>query len=819
MYYRNREWFSAQVGALRLAVRSLRRVPGYSAACIVTLGLGVGASTLLFSIVHTVLLKPLPFPDGHKLVALSHWYADKSGTQVSPANLRDYSTHTRVFESLAGFTGTEVVLTGVDRAERLSAQLVTEEFFQTLRVQPVLGRTLTAADYSGDAGASVVLSEGVWKRIFGSERDVIGRTILLNREETTVVGVVPLPMTLPGGGDVWQPLRLSSAWYSDEMRGEAEILNVIGRLRATASVDHARAQLHDVAASLRDQFPALFPSEGGWAIAVVPLRELVVGATREPLLLLQGASVFLLMIATANVANLMLARALSRRQEIAIYKALGAGVGRVASSLLIEALILGAAGLVTGMGIARLGAEIFARSTAGTYAGGMAGQLDGSVIWFAVGVALVSTLVSCLAALLRMASVQPSVGMGNDARSAAAGSILPTQRLLVISAAALTFALLVGVGLMSRSLYNLSKVDLGFSTAGVTVASLQLSGGTSRDARRAHQFLPRLVDQLEQRPGIAAAGAGLSPPFIGQRWKTRFVPEDLWRSSSMQEILPEAELNPVTSNYFSAAGIPVLEGRSVDDRHEEGSPKYAVVNHTLAQRYWPGKSAVGERIATNPDWGDEPDWLTVIGVVGDVRTESMTGEPSPTIYEPLAQSSGGFGTLLVRSTMSDESVARLIREEVERLDPGVAVYDVRPMGGIIAQQTASRRLSLSVAFAFAVSGVLLAGVGLYGVMNYHVKSRTREFAVRISLGAQRNHITWLVLRHAGGLLLLGLLLGILLAIQLSAYLRGLLFGVSETDPVTYLGLAAFLTAVVAVAAYRPARKAALTDPNRALRAE
>jgi putative ABC transport system permease protein len=792
---------------IRFALRSLRRQPGFALVAILTLSLGIGANTAIFTVVDGVLLRSLPYPDSERIVAL--WETGPKGgkAHVSKLNFLDWKSQSRSFSSMAAYSGVwggPETVTGGTRAERAWTVRISEDFFDVLRVRPAVGRGLAAADHLPGAVPSAVVSHAFWTRSLASRKDLDGLLLHLSGRSYRVAGVMPRGFRFPGETDVWVPSVLAR----DDSGRSAHNYRVIARLAPSASLESARTEMRLISSRLERQYP---DSNREVFASVERLRDDLAGSARPALLVLLAAVAALLLIACANVASLSLARAVGRRREFAIRSAIGAGRWRLARPLLAEALLLSVAGGIAGIAIAALVVR-------GILAGGgslpRSGEisLDYRAIAFTAALCLATALISGLAPALRLAATRPQAALSEGGRSGDGGARQRLRGALVAGEVALTMILLVGAGLLLASFRNLLLVPPGFDSDGVLAAETSLPldarGVPDRRAGRA------LLAEVGSVPGVESVGAISSLPISGANISGTFVLDDAAGTQG------KAGYRIVAPGYIETLRIPVVEGRALTDHDDERAPQVGTVNQALAARFFPGRSPVGRRIRMTGMDSFTDTWLTIVGVTGDVRSLGLTSPPQPEIsVSYLQRPDRAFNlSIVIRAPGDPARVAAAIRDRAQAVNPDVA-FDFVALNDVVSHSVAARRDTLVLVGAFAALALLLAVVGLYGLVSYTVSQRTREIGVRVALGARSVDVIGLVLRQGTRLAGAGALAGAAGALGASRLMRALLFGVGPSDPAVYAAVGLLLVGATAAASWIPARRAARVDPVVALRAE
>lgn len=814
-------WLETFGQDLRYGVRTLRKSPGFTLVAIITLALGVGANTAIFSVIQSVLLRPLPFPEQERLVVV--WKKDLTSgnplVELSFPEVRDWQARSQSFNSLAAMPttvyGYGYVLTGRGEPVQLESAKVTGRFFSVLGARAALGRVLDENDDRANGAGVVVLSDGLWRERFGADPAVVGQTIALNQTSFTVVGVMPAGFTFPQGVDLWVPLQATMNPRGLENRG-AVYLQAVGRLKPGVSLAQAEAELNTIVAGLAAQFPET--QAAGQRVVLTPLTDYVFGGAKLALWALFAATALLLLVAATNVANLSLARGTSRRRELAVRVALGASRGRLARQLFVESLLVAACGGATGILLAYWLVDLLVAIAPGDIP-----RLEDVRL---SGVALLASLVCTLASVLIFGLLPAVLASGfnlNEALTEAGGKLTGTRsgtRLhggLVVSEIALTVILLAGAMLILRSFVNLSRVPLGFDPKGVLTMQLRLTGAKYGTVGSRREFFRQLVERVEAQPGVIAASGVLTRPLEGAvGWDQEFAVEGQPQDEARKN--PNANYETINPHYFRTFSIPLKAGREFDVQDKQGGVPVVIVSETLATRFFGSADrAISKRLKFDPSDADEP-WRLIVGVAGDVRYRELQGTRLD-VYAPHAQSTPNLNHFAVRTTLDKASALALVRREVAALDPQLAVSGVATMDEIVALRLSRPRFSAALLNWLAVMATLLAAVGIFGVMAFAVAQRTRELGLRVALGAQPADMMKLVLGQGMKMAGPGVLIGVAGAAVLTRWLASLLYGVSATDPLTFIGTAALMTGVALIACYLPARRAARADPMVALRSE
>ncbi|MCM3901972.1 MAG: ABC transporter permease [Pyrinomonadaceae bacterium] len=796
-------------------VRTLVKSPGFTAVAVLALTLGIGANTAIFSVVNSVLLRPLPFSDPGRLVQL--WEAKASmGRTEMPAsypNFADWRDQNQVFEHLVAYSDWTFNLTGTGEAERIRSAIVSPAFFSALGIKAIRGRVFLAGEDERGKDLVAVISESLWQRRFDSDPNIVGRSINLDDKSFTVVGIIARGVQAPLLSDeieLWAPV--SHGFGSTNRFGH--YLNVIGRLNPDVTTQQAQAEMNTIA-RLEQQYPE---SNKGLGVRVVSLGEQIVGNFRTSLLVMLGAVVFVLLIGAANVANMSLARAATRQKEIAIRTALGAGRWRIVRQLLTESMLLSLTSGVLGFLVAIWGIDLLVALSPADLPRVKEVTIDLRVLGFTLAVSLLTGILFGLLPALQASRSKLNERLKAGGRSATSGT--NRQRLrgsLVITEIALSLVLLVGAGLLIRSFIRLQSVNPGFNPSNVLTMQLDLSGPKYKTGSQVIAFHNQLLERLKQLPAVQYASTRSFVPIASDASFAylRFNVEG--RQADISEA-PVAFYNGVSPDYFQTMMIPMLKGRGFSDKDVRGSQNVAIVNAALAQRYFGAEDSIGKRISLE-DNPKEGDWVTIVGVVGDTKPRELRSEPVAELYMPYNQQPERGMSLMIRYLEGGTGVAAAVRNEVLALDKDQPVYSIRTLDSVLSESVATPRFRTLLLGVFAGVALILAGVGIYGVISYAVSQRTHEIGIRMALGARATDVLKLVLKGGMILVLIGVALGLAGAFALTRVLTTLLFGVTPTDVATFATVSLGLIVVALLACYIPARRATKVDPLVALRYE
>jgi putative ABC transport system permease protein len=808
---------------LRFALRSLAKKPGFASVAVLTLALGIGANTAIFSVVYGALLEPLPYNEPSRLVVLNETTPKVGKVSVSYPNFLDWRKTSHAFSEMAAVeqVGFNLAGAGVSQPEVISGDAVSPNFLSMLGVRPFLGRDFAPSEEKTGAAPVVLLSYSLWKSHLGGDPNAVGRTILLNGRSFVIAGVLPANYRSLDKTDVLEPIGVWATTNTEEAadRGDRGDMLVMGRLAPGVSFAQAQAEMNSIATALANEYP-LQNGQGG--VAMQSIREAFVGDSQEEILVLFGAVMFVLLIACANVANLFLVRGAARTREIALRIALGASRSRVVRQMLTESFVLASLGGTVGVALAIGGVRGLTALIPMNALGDAPLSLNSAVLLFAGGVVVLAALLFGLAPAMHSTRPDVQSELKEGARTTSAGTSQNRLRsALAVAEIALALVLLVGAGLMMKSLYRLLLVDPGVQTDRVLTMEMDLRTQQYAKDPAKLNFWQQVLERVRALPGVENDAVGTVVPFTGNHNRADITVEGmpLPRHGSY----PHPDFHMVSPGYASTLGITLLRGRTFTDADNETGAAVGMINAKLAQQYFPNQDPIGTRFMfgdlADATAKDPPKWITIVGVVGDTKLYGLGNPSRLEVYIPYRQSSAGDMILLVKSKMDATALVGSIRGVVASIDKDQPIDSIATMNDLRSRSMSGRQTTLILLGAFSALALALAAIGIYGVISYTVAQRTRELGVRLALGAQRGHILGLVLGQGARLAVIGLALGSVAAAGLSGALRSLLFATSPLDPLTFLGVALVLGAVSLVACYIPARRAMRVDPLVALRYE
>jgi putative ABC transport system permease protein len=795
----------------RYALRQLIKAPSFTIVAILTLALGIGACTAIFSVVNVVLLQPLDYSQPDRIVNIRETNLPKFPEfSVSPPNYIDWEKQTKSYEYLAAYSGARINLTGDGEPQQLLGVKATGHYFDVFGIKPAVGRFLLPEEDAPGKDHVVVLSYGFWQRVFGGARDVAGRAVQLNGEPYTIVGVAPFGFGLTGKIDAWLPMAFKPDETANDARG-GHYINVVGRLKPGVTVTQARAELEVIASQLAKQYP---DSNKGWGILLMPIQDYTVRDVKPVLYTLLGAVGCVLLIACANLANLLLARATARSREISIRAALGAGRARLVRQLLTESVVLAVFGGILGVLLARWGLDALLALAPTSLPRITEIHLDFRVLLFSLALSVVTGLLFGIAPALLAARTDVNEALKQGTRGSTEGGARGRLRsALVVIEVTFALVLLGGAGLLARSFMQLTHVDPGFVPENATLLRLSLPQKKYPEKDQQIAFANALLERIKNLPGVQAAGITQSMPLVGD-YVLSFNIEG--RPHIDPADLPSTNYYAVTPDYFRAMGIRLVRGRVFTAQDDAKAPRVCVINETLARQFFPNEDPIGKRmnITNGPD-----TWREIVGIVGDIKQYGVDKATSAQSYEPFAQVPFTSLNVVIRVNGSSAALLGAIRPAVYAVDKDQPIGIIRPLEEIMADSIARQRFAMTLLTVFSGVALIIAAVGIYGVMAYNVVQRTGEFGIRMALGAQQGDVLRLVLTQGGKLIGLGLAIGLLATLGASRAMGSMLFNVSAYDPVTLTGITLLLGAVALIACFFPANRATKVNPIEALRVE
>jgi putative ABC transport system permease protein len=805
------------IADLRSSARSLARTPGLTFVLLLTIALGIGANTAIFSLINAVLLRPLPFADPESLVMV--WedssFAGFPRNTPAAANYADIKAQSRTLEDMAALDFRSFNLTGDGEPERLEANGVTANLLPLLGTRPALGRSFTAEEDSPEGPKVAMLSYGLWQSRYGGERSIIGRELLLNNEKYTVVGVLPAGFEfLRKDIGIFVPIAFTRGLLNNRRR---HYLTLVGRMKPGVGVAESQADTQAIMRRIDQEFPAE-TFNGRLGAVVLPLREQLAGEARRPLAVLLVAVAFVLLIACANVANLLLARATKRRTEAAIRTALGAGYARTIAQALTESMLLAVSGSAIGLIFARWSFTFLKRMVPEGMAAAGNLELDWRILGFTLLVALLTGLIFGLAPALQIARVNLNEVLKQSGGRADLRSGSRFRSALVIAQVALAMLLLVGAGLLIQTFFNLRGQYSGLRPQHVLTVRTQLPETRYRQLPQRTEFYDQVLEHVKSLPGVVSAGYTTTVPLVWKGGSNSFIPEGRQPDPG---VVYDANYRQISEEYFETIGIELKQGRRFVKSDDAQSIRVAIINQTMARQFWPGIEALGKRFKVGGPDSPVP-WTTIVGIVADVRQMGTDAPVKAEMYFPYRQIVGSAfmpRDLVIRMSVEPASLAAAVRREIHAIDPNQPISDIRTMDDILSEETASRELGMWLLATFAGLALLLSMLGIYGVLSYFVAQHTHDIGLQVALGARAANILGLILKKGMLLAAAGLAIGLMAAFALTGLMRSLLYEVSASDPITFAGVAALVLAVAFVACCVPARRAMKVDPIVALRYE
>jgi putative ABC transport system permease protein len=800
---------------LRYGIRMLRNKPGFAVVSVMTLALGIGANTAIFSVVNAVLLRPLPYQQPDRLVEIWETNPIKAwkDAPAAPANFYDWEQQNDAFEGMANYSPSpgNFALSGNGEPERLRGMTTSGNLFSVLGAEAALGRTFLPEETWKGKSDVVILSHGLWKRSFGADPDVIGQKISLDGKPRTIVGIMKDGFYFPTReSELWVPWGLDQNQIAKLRR--PHFMRVVARLKPATTLEQAQAEMNTIAGRLEEQYPGTNTRMG---VGLGLLHDWTVTDTRLPLLVLLAAVGFILLIACANIANLLLARAATRTREIAIRTALGAGRGRLVRQLLTESLVLSAVGGALGLVLALFGKDLLLAFSPGNIPRFDEITIDNSVFIFTLGITFLTTLIFGLVPALASSQFDLTVSLKEGGQKGGGGARQDRARsLFVVLEMAFALVLLIGAGLMIKSFVSLLHVNPGFDPENVLALQISLPGSKYKEDEQTVRFYQQALERMRSLPGVVDAGLTLMLPSQGAPWTSDFTIE----GRPPEEYGKEVRHNVVDSDYFRTMRVQLVNGRGFADSDAKERPAVIVINEALARGFFANEDPIGKRIKfSKPEVED--DWQTIIGVVSNEKLEGLSSNVRPEIYQSYLQNGASEVSLVVRTAGDPHALIGALRGEMRALDKDIPVFNIKTMNEVLYESVARERFTVLLLTIFAGVALVLSAVGIYGVTSYAVTQRTHEIGIRMALGAKKGDVLKLVVQHGAKLALAGVALGIASAFALTRLMETLLFGVSATDPLTFIAISSILLAVALGACAVPARRATKVDPMIALRYE
>jgi putative ABC transport system permease protein len=801
---------------LRYGWRNLRKSPGFAAAALFTLALGIGANTAIFSVVYGILLRPLPFRDPSRLVLLNETTPKVGDVSVSYPNFQDWRAQNRAFSEMAAVVAVQFNMAGVSQPENIGGLAVSPDFLSLAGVRPVIGRGFTRDEEKAGTEPVLLLSYALWQSHFGADRNAIGRTIRLDSQNFTIVGVLPPDFRWVEKCDVMEPIGVwATGNDSVAERGNRGDLLVVGRLAAGAAMEGARSEMEGIAARLARAYPE---ANDEFGVKLQPLREMFSGDARPAMLVLLGAALFVLLVACANVANLFLMRSAVRAKEMALRIAIGASRSRIIRQLLTESFLLALLGGLAGVGLAIAGIPAITRSIPSDTLAGARVEVNGAVLLFSAGLVLLSMFLFGLAPALNATSGNLQSELKEGGRTTGSGGRNRGRELLAASEVALALILLVGAGLMMKSLYRLLSVDSGFRPERVLKLEMSLRTAQYDKDQAVLGFWQQTLDRVRALPGVESAAVGTAIPLTDDHWRTDITVEGM--PLPKPGSFPHPDMHVVSPGYEKTLGIRLLRGRGFTDADRENAVLVAMVNASVAQRLFPGADPVGKRFTFgHPGAGSAPKWVTIVGVVADTRMYGLANPARLEVYVPFRQKAPNDMVLLVKSAREPATLVSAIRGVVASIDKEQPIFGIATMQEVVNASVSTRRVTLTLLGLFSGLALALAAIGIYGVVSYSIAQRVREIGIRMALGAQPGDVLRLVLAQGGKISFAGIAIGSAASLALTRSMAHLLYAVSAADPATFAAVAFLLALVAMVACYIPARRTLRVDPLTALRHE
>lgn len=799
---------------IRYGLRMLQRSPGFTSVAVLTLALGIGANTAIFSVVYGVLLRPLPFKDPGRLIVLNETTPRVGAVAVSYPNFLDWREQSQTFSQMAPITSVEFNLAGVSQPESITGLAVSPNFLSMMGVRPLLGRNFYASEDKPGTAAVVLLSYELWQSHLGGDLAAVGRTITLDDTSFTIIGVLPPDYRAVEKLDIMIPIGVwATSNSSINKRGDRGDMVVVGRLAPGVTLPRARAEMEGIAARLAKEYPVTNDQCG---VLLQPLRDVYVGDTRPAILVLFAAVMFVLLIASANVANLFLVRGAARTREIALRVALGASRSRIIRQILTESFVLACLGGILGIALAVVGIRGISHFIPAMMLAGASVDMNGPVLLFAAVVVVISALVFGLAPALQSAKGDPQAELKEGAKTVSGASHNRLRDLLAIAEISLALILLIGAGLMIRSLYRLLSVDPGFRVESVLTMRMDLRTTQYANDPQVINFWQQVLDRVRELPGVENVAAGSVVPLTDNHSRVDITIENM--PLPQPGSFPHPDAHTVSPGYVSTLGIPLLRGRTFTDADSEKAPLVGMVNAMLAKKYFGNEDPIGKRFMLGHP-GEKSHWITIVGVVADTKLYGLAQPARLEIYFPLRQAARNEMELLAKSAVDPTTLTASIRNAIASIDKNQPITDIATMEQLVSNDVSVRRITLILLAMFSGLALLLAAIGIYGVLSYAVALRTREIGIRLALGAQRADVLRLIVGQGVRLAVAGVTIGLVTSLALTRLMSTLLFSVSANDPLTFASVALMLAIVALTACYIPARRAMRVDPMIALRYE
>lgn len=800
---------------IRYGFRLLLNKPGFTLIAVLTLALGIGGNTAIFSVVNAVLLQPLPFPDSDRLVFVFRSTPEGRQPRNAYPDIQDWREQTTQFTDLSIWTPQSVNLTGQDEPGRVRGGFVSTSFFEVMNVQPATGRGFLPDEEQIGSGYVVVINHGLWQGRFGGDPDIIGKQLTLNNELFTVVGIMPEGFRFPWDNiEVWMPFQHWPPFNLNRNNGHGA---AVGRIKPGVSMEAAQAEMKAIAARLAQQYPE---SNADRSVELVPMKETVVGNLRSSLLILMGAVGLVLLIACTNVANLLLSRSMTRQKELAMRAALGAGRSRLVRQLLTETVLLSLMGGMFGLAIGVWGIDVLSVVSADMLPGGMTPTLDGNVLVFTLGMAVLTGLIFGLGPALRISNTNINTILKDEGASSSATMAKSRFRnVMTVFQVAMALVLLIGAGLLIRSFSRLTQVETGFQSESLLTLEYRLPGNKYTEGDQQWQFHYEAAERIRALPGVIDASAVIALPYSGNGFRSTFILTDRPEPPPGQE--PNMLYNVTDPHFFDTIGIPLLRGRGITFDDKPNTQPIAVVNKTMVDRYWPDEDPIGKTIRLQNTVGRRGEEVTamIVGVVGNIRHYSLDENAMPQVYIPYTQHPYIFSTLVVRTNGDPLAMAGAVKDAVWSIDPDQPMWKIRTVDFLIERSLGPARFIMNLMTGFSLVALLLASIGIYGVISYAVNQRVHEIGIRMAIGADTGDILRLVVGHGMLMIACGVGLGLVGAFLLTRSLESLLYEVNPADPLVFGGIALLLSTVGLLACYLPARRATRVNPIQALRWE